>query len=72
MKTPQQIVDEWNEKYPVGTFVKYRSILGGPVTLTAKTEHPAQLLGGHTPTLWLVGHLGAYALSHCEPVGGDQ
>lgn len=60
MKTEQQKVTAFNQKYAVGDEV--------PVTLddesvqVCKVKHPATLMGGHTAVGWFDGIRGAYSL----------
>lgn len=65
---PDAVVAAWNERYPVGTPVHYwRGVRHGePRTGTTRTA--AQLLGGHTPVVWIDGTSGAIALTHVQPV----
>lgn len=53
-------IDAWNRLYPVGQDVRLKTD-GGEVILT-KTRSPAQILGGHSAVIWLVGVTGCYAL----------
>lgn len=59
-KQQQKLVDAWNSKHPVGTTVIVRLDDGDEEETT--TRHEAQLLGGHTAVIWLVGVSGAYSL----------
>lgn len=61
----QAQVDQWNENCPVGTVVSVRRD-DGSIQLM-KTRSEAQLLGGHTPVIWIEGIAGAYMLDRCLP-----
>jgi hypothetical protein len=63
-----KLVAMWNERFPVGTPVTYwpgRREGHGQLTTTSSE---AQLLGGHTPVVWLYDVSGCVALSHVEPL----
>jgi hypothetical protein len=47
----QQICDSWNEHAPIGTDVLVTDDFGA--VHTAVTRSAAQLLGGHTPVVWI-------------------
>lgn len=62
----KRMVDDWNRKYIPGQKVKVRTDDG-----TEKITHTrsnAELLGGHTPAIWLEGFSGCYALDRITPV----
>lgn len=59
-KVYQAAVNDWNEKYPVGTPVRVMRDMGD--TLTTKTSSEAWLLGGHTAVIQVEGISGSYAL----------
>jgi hypothetical protein len=59
-KMNQQAVDRWNANSPVGSQVSV-TLDNGSVVAT-KTRSEAQLMGGHTPVVWLDGISGAYLL----------
>lgn len=68
-KTLERECKEWNDKYPVGTLVKYFPVIGEYQHYKVyPTLTPAELLSGHTPVLWLKGKGGCVALEACEPV----
>ncbi len=64
---PSAAVAEWNAAHPVGTPVRYWTGLrkGDGVASVTRTE--AQLLGGHTPVVWVEGEGACIALTHVEP-----
>lgn len=57
----EQQVEAFNIEHPVGSPVTVRMDGGGILDTTVKA--PAQVLGGHTPVVWLDGISGCYALS---------
>lgn len=61
MKSNELAVKSFNEKYPVGTKVKVRRDAGDFLETTVSA--PADLLGGHTPVVWLLGLSGCYLLN---------
>ncbi|MGZ9709221.1 ACP S-malonyltransferase [Glaciimonas sp. GNP009] len=63
IQSPQQVVDNWNRKYPVGTRVSVKAYEG---VLTTKTV--ATLLFGHRAAVYLEGYNGYFALDEVQPV----
>jgi hypothetical protein len=68
---------EWNERYPVGTpVVAYPGCRpeDDPKAerLETRTRSRASTLGGHTPVVWVDGHSACIALTHVDPIGGDE
>jgi hypothetical protein len=61
------IVENFNLKHPVGTKVRYYSGVKDGKPSEGKTSGPADLLGGHTPVVFVEG-VGAIALTHIEIV----
>lgn len=61
------IVDNFNLKYPVGTKVRYYTGVKDGKPSQGVTCGPADLLGGHTPVVFVEG-VGAIALTHIEIV----
>jgi hypothetical protein len=60
-------VENFNLKHPVGTLVRYwRGEHAGRPSGEGPTTHAADLLGGHTPVVWIAGCSGCIALSHVE------
>jgi hypothetical protein len=60
---------EWNEKYPVGTHVRYWNVLPRQGEgFTTKTRGMAWELPNDTPVVLLEGKLGGIALSHLEVI----
>jgi hypothetical protein len=68
MKGPT--AEQWNERHPVGTSVRYWKGPRGAdePSSVAKTRSVAQMLGGHTPVVWVDGEAACVALTHVEPV----
>jgi hypothetical protein len=58
--TPDQIVEEWNVKHPVGTRV-YVIRDNGEIMATHTTRQP-MILGGDTPIVWIEGVSGCWSL----------
>ena len=56
----QSKVDVFNEKHPVGSSVTVVKDLGEKIETTVR--HPAEILSGHTPVVWLKGISGCYKL----------
>ena len=50
----------FNKLHPVGSTVTYVDDSGEPVITNVK--HPAEVMGSHTPVVWLKGVSGAYSL----------
>lgn len=61
-------VENWNLKHPIGTPVRYwTSVREGPGK-TGETRSVAEMLGGHTPVVWVTGEGGCVALTHVDVV----
>jgi hypothetical protein len=58
---------DWNAAHKPGTLVQYREVLGTGQPVKSTTRSEAQVLGGHTAVVWLVGKVGCVALDHCDP-----
>ena len=56
----QGVCDVFNEKHPVGSSVTVIKDLGERVETSVK--YPAEIMGGHSPVVWLKGISGAHAL----------
>lgn len=67
-RAKQEIVDAWNRDNETGRAVTVR-LVSGEVRKTV-TRSSANLLGGHTPVIWLEGIVGCYALERVEPYDG--
>ncbi len=59
-------VENWNLKHPVGTKVILTK--DDKSTVETATRSQAELLGGHTPVIWLEGMSGCWALSRVKAV----
>lgn len=71
--TAQQLADQWNTRYPIGTPVTaYPSLRpeDDPTDerLVTHTRSTASVLGGRTAVVWVDGHGACIALSHVDPV----
>jgi hypothetical protein len=66
---PEQVVEEWNAAYPIGTPVVYQSVQGDRAkdNKQTATRSAAWVLGGHTPVVMVNGIAGGVAISHCYP-----
>ncbi len=60
MKAKQAKCNAFNKLHPVGSAVTLRKDSGQKVE--TKVMYAAEVLGGHTPVVWLKGISGAYAL----------
>ena len=62
-KTQQQLVDDWNAIYPVGTpVVRCTRINPLERPILTRTRSEAKLLEGHTAIVYLENHLGGVML----------
>jgi hypothetical protein len=69
--TKEQQVEAFNVEHPVGSPVTVRLDNGSVLDTTVR--FPAQVLGGHTPVVWLHGVSGCYALTHvCGYCHGEK
>ncbi len=62
----QTQVDDFNNRFPVGTLVRVR--LDNGQTKDTKTRSPAQVLSGHSAVVWLEGISGCYMLERVSPL----
>jgi len=56
----QSKCDAFNKNHPIGSPVTVVKDFGEQVE--TKVKHPAQILSGHTPVVWLAGISGCYLL----------
>jgi len=64
--SPTRLCAKWNERFPVGTKVRYwTGVREGSGTVSV-TRSEAQLLC-NTAVIWIEGVSGCVALSHVEP-----
>lgn len=63
----QAIVDDWNAAHEPGIGVIVTDDIGNESR--TKTRSCAELLGGHTPVVWLAGRSGCYALDRVRAIG---
>lgn len=71
LKELEPLCDAWNARYPIGTPVKlFKTILKRPDDLigTFTTQTPAEILGGHSAVVWVMGYAGCVSLDVCEAV----
>lgn len=54
--------EQWNEVYPIGTRVRYRSVLGDPNYKDSRTRGLAWTLGDGSPVVAIEGVSGGVAL----------
>lgn len=66
LKALQAKVDKWNAKHAPGTKVKV--LLDSGKTVNTKTRSKAEMLGGHTPVVWLDCISGCYCLDRVSPL----
>lgn len=55
----QQLVDDFNRLFPVGTEVMLRK---DTERVRTTVTHPAEILGGHSAVAWFDGVRGCYAI----------
>lgn len=60
-------VDRWNRHHPIGAAVRYWTGERDGDGKTSVTRTVAELLGGHTPVVWVEGEASCIALTHVEP-----
>lgn len=58
----------FNEKYPVGTAVRYWPGQRHGKGCESKTRTRATIIGNHTAVVWLEDHSACVALSHVQPI----
>lgn len=63
---------EWNEKYPVGTPVRYHPVMGDPEFVTSKTRSPAWQLGHGQSVVAIEGQAGGVCLEAVEAIEQTQ
>ena len=61
----REMVLQWNQTYPVGTPITVTKDNGDQ--LRTITRSSAQMLGGHTPVIWVKGIAGCYSLERVMP-----
>ena len=67
-KVEQRIADRWNANHPVGTPVRYWTMVREGAGKVSKTRSLAEVLSGHTAVVWIEGVSGCVDLSHVDPV----
>jgi hypothetical protein len=64
----QRRVDEWNDRYPVGTPVEFWSGAREGQGTRSRTSSAAVMLSGHSAVVQIEGVRGCVALSHVRPL----
>jgi hypothetical protein len=64
----QEICDEFNRLYPVGTLCRYWTGERDGEGKTAHTRSVAEVLSGHTAVVWLKGVTGCVSLTHVQVI----
>jgi hypothetical protein len=69
----QLACDRFNATYKPGDEITVYTGLIGESPRIARIRCPAEILGGHTPVVWVEGVAGCVALTHTAPApGGDR
>ena len=63
----QMAVDEFNDRFPIGTPVEYWPGVREGDGRRSRTRSKARVLSGHTAVVWVDGQGGCIALTHVEP-----
>ncbi len=63
---------EWNERYPVGTPVRYHSIIGDPEFVASKTRSEAWNLGHGAPVVKIEGIHGGVLLEAIDVITAES
>ena len=53
---------EWNAQHPVGSPIRYHSIIGSPNHIMTTVREPAYVMSGHTAVCFVEGISGCVAL----------
>lgn len=74
MSKNQDTVDRFNARHPIGTPVRYWTMLREGAGAKGVTRSVAQVLSGHTPVIWVTGQPACIALTHiqAEPEKADN
>lgn len=59
---------EWNQRFPVGTPVRYHPIIGDKKFITSKTRSEAWELGDGTPVVKIEGRTGGVLLEAIDVI----
>lgn len=65
---PKEIIDTFNRDNMIGAFVQYWTGDRVGRGKFSTTRGRADLLGGHTPVVWVAGEASCIALTHVEPL----
>ena len=68
----QRMVDMFNAAHSVGTRVRYWAGPREGDGTVSTTRSEAEVLGGHTAVVWIVGVRGCVALSHVQAIEDGQ
>lgn len=64
----QEVVIDFNRDHMIGAHVQYWTGVREGRGKFSTTRSAAELLGGHTPVVWVASHAACIALTHVEPV----
>lgn len=67
-RKPAVTAAHWNERYPIGTRVRFTPVRGRPETEESRTRSEAWELGGGIPVVKIEGRTGGVALDHLEVI----
>lgn len=59
---------QWDDLYPIGTWVEYHPVIGAPAFRLRRTRSGASILSDHTAVVFLEDESGCVALDACTPV----
>nr|WP_221374336.1 hypothetical protein [Actinoplanes polyasparticus] len=68
----RKTVERFNRDNPIGTPVRYWPGVRSGEGRRSTTQTAAEVLSGHTPVVWLNNVSGCIALTHVEPIEGDD
>jgi hypothetical protein len=66
--SPAALAHKWNQRFPIGTRVRYWTGIREDPGKISTTRTEAQVLSGHTAVVWVEHEPGCVALSHVEPL----
>lgn len=70
MSVDHQTVEDFNRCTPIGSPVRYWPGFREGDGKQSRTRSTAEVLGGHTPVVWVEGEAACIALTHVEVLGG--
>jgi hypothetical protein len=59
-----KLIDDFNATYPVGSSILVHTGTLQDPAVEVEVRDPAQVLGGHTPVVYVTGGKGCVALTH--------